>query len=287
MKTKLLLLALLMSSLTWAQVVANQVDDFEDGSTENWQIGGAAGPENMPMNVATDGPAGVDDNFLTYTSLGGAGVASKMVIFNAGPTSQWSSNFSSEGVIAIRMNVRALTNNLNLRVAFQGSGTRICTTNAVTVLAGTGWSEITIPISASDFTLVSGGSTIETALTTVSAMRILSSGAPTWAGADAIAATLHLDNITAATTLGVADVDDQDNKFSISPNPATSMLNIRLSNSLDNPNVSIYDVLGKKVFSKTLSAMTSSIDVSRWNSGVYLVRVSADNQTLTQRFVKQ
>ncbi len=124
MKTKLLILFLLLiSTVTFAQVVANQVDDFEDGTPQNWEIGGAASPEDMPMNVNTDGPDGVDDNYLTYTSLGGAGPVSKMIIFNAGPTSQWSSNFVSEGVIAIKMNVRVLTTDLNLRVAFQGNGT--------------------------------------------------------------------------------------------------------------------------------------------------------------------
>lgn len=286
MKIKLLCVSLLFSTMTWAQVVANQVDDFEDGTTQNWVIGGAAGPEFQPMNVATDGPDGVDDNYLSYSSLGGGGVASKMIIFNAGPTSQWSSNFTAQGIVAIRMNVRVLSNDLNLRVAFQGSGTRICTTNAIPVTAGSGWTEITIPIAASDFTLVSGGSTIETALATVSAMRILSSNAPTWTGADAVVSTLHLDNITAATTLGVDDIQNE-TTFEISPNPAKNNLNIRLDSAMTSANVSIYDVLGKKVYERSLSSVNTSIDVSKWNAGVYLVRISTDNQTLTKRFVKQ
>ena len=66
MKIKLLLVSFLLTTITWAQVVANQVDDFEDGTTQNWVIGGAAGPEFQPMNVATDGPGGVDDNYLSY-----------------------------------------------------------------------------------------------------------------------------------------------------------------------------------------------------------------------------
>ena len=286
MKIKLLLVSFLLTTITWAQVVANQVDDFEDGTTQNWVIGGAAAPEFQPMNVATDGPDGVDDNYLSYSSLGGSGVASKMIIFNAGPTSQWSSNFTAQGIVAIRMDVRVLTNDLNLRVAFQGSGTRICTTNAIPVTAGTGWTEITIPIDASDFTLVSGGSTIETVLTNVSAMRILSSNAPTWTGADAIVSTIHLDNITAATTLSIDDIQDE-TTFDISPNPAKNVLNIKLANTITNANVSVYDVLGKNVYSNALSGVNTSIDVSKWNAGVYLVRIATDSQTLTKRFVKQ
>ncbi len=288
MKTKLLILFLLLiSTVTFAQVVANQVDDFEDGTPQNWEIGGAASPEDMPMNVNTDGPDGVDDNYLTYTSLGGAGPVSKMIIFNAGPTSQWSSNFVSEGVIAIKMNVRVLTTDLNLRVAFQGNGTRFCSTNAIAVAAGTGWTEITIPISPSDFTLVSGSSTIASALENVSAMRILSSNTPTWTGADAVVATINLDNITASTTLSTNDVITT-NEFSISPNPATSRLNVYLPQNSNNATIAVYDVLGKRIFTNQIDALTkTSVDVSKWNSGVYLVKISNDNTTQTKRFVKQ
>jgi hypothetical protein len=286
MKTKLLILSLLLtSSVTFAQVVPNQVDDFEDGTTQNWQIGGEAAPEDMPMNVATGGPDGVDDNYLSYTSLGGVGAASKMVIFNAGPTSQWSSNFISAGIVAISMNVRVLTNDLNLRVAFLANGTRFCSTNAIPVAAGTGWTQITFPIAPSDFTFLSGGLSIESALENVNTMRILSSNAPTWSNPDAIAATLHLDNITAISILSVNDVTNT-NEFSISPNPATSRLNVYLPKNTNDATLSVYDVLGKRVFTKNIDAFTASIDVSKWNSGVYLVRISTDNSTQTKRFVK-
>ncbi|OUS01915.1 hypothetical protein A9Q86_04495 [Flavobacteriales bacterium 33_180_T64] len=290
MKTKLLLLSLLFSSLiTSSQVIANQVDDFEDATTQNWIIGSPGDAEFPPANVATDGPDGVDDNYLTYTStppeFGGAG--SKMIIFNA--MNQWSSNFTSEGVVAIKMDVRVLTTDLNLRVAFQGpSGKRICSTTPVNVIAGSGWQSITIPISPADFTAVggSGAVTIADALASVSTMRILSSTVPTWTGADTVISTINLDNIIASTTLDAEELTIQ-NEFEISPNPATAKLNIKLSNSFENASVIVYDVLGKKVYTKVLSNVTSSIDVSKWNSGVYLVRVYSDNQTLTKRFVKQ
>ena len=134
---------------------ANQVDDFEDATTQNWIIGGPRSAVFPPANVATDGPNGLDDNYLTYTStspeMGRSG--SKTVLFSAG--AQWSSNFTSEGIVAIKFDVRVRINDLNLRVAFQGpNGKRICTTNAVSALAGSGWQTFTIPISASDFTAV-------------------------------------------------------------------------------------------------------------------------------------
>ncbi|WP_299334422.1 T9SS type A sorting domain-containing protein [uncultured Psychroserpens sp.] len=291
MKTKLLFLSLfLISAIALSQVVAGQVDDFEDGTTQSWAIGSPSQAVSPPANVASGGPAGVDDNYLTYTSQPSAsGAGSKMIIFSAG-ASQWanSSNYTAQGIVAIKMDVRASDEDLQVRVAFQGpNGKRFCTTNAVEVRAGTGWNSVTIPISTSDFTSVSGGpTTIDQVLANVNTMRIMSAQSPTWANPDVFTATIDLDNITASTTLDVNDLEVEDS-FEISPNPATSKLNIKLVNSLNNANIVVYNVLGKKVYSKTLSAMTSSIDVSQWNSGVYLVRLSTDNQTITKRFVKQ
>ena len=83
----------------------------------------------------------------------------------------------------------------------------------------------------------------------------------------------------------------QEKDFSISPNPATSKLNIKLNKSLmndQNLDLSVYDVLGKKVYHRTeLSALETSIDVSKWNRGIYLVRISSKDSTYTKRFVKQ
>ncbi|MGK0322043.1 MAG: hypothetical protein ACJAR4_000062 [Psychroserpens sp.] len=290
MKTKLLFLSIvLMSSIVFSQVSANQVDDFEDGTTQNWIIGSPGSAVSPPANVATDGPNGLNDNYLTYTSTppesGGAG--SKMVLFSAG--AQWSSNFISEGIVAIKFDVRVLTNDLNLRIAFQGpNGKRICSTNAVNIVAGSGWQSITIPMSSSEFTVVGGPGTvsINEALSAVNTMRILSSNTPTWANTDVVISTLNLDNITASTTLSSQEVNAL-NKFEISPNPATSKLNITLSQKLDDATVLVYDVLGKKIYSKALIARSSAIDVSRWNTGVYLVRISTNNETHIKRFVKQ
>ncbi|MFT4612376.1 MAG: hypothetical protein ACJA1H_001728 [Glaciecola sp.] len=188
---------------------ANQVDDFEDATTQNWIIGSPKSAVFPPANVATDGPNGLDDNYLTYTStspeMGRSG--SKMVLFSAG--AQWSSNFMSEGIVAIKFDVRVLTNNLNLRVAFQGpNGKRICTKNAVNVVARSGWQAVIMPISASDFTAVggSGAVSVNDALAAVNIMRILSSNTPTWANADTVISTINLDNITASTTLSNQDL---------------------------------------------------------------------------------
>jgi hypothetical protein len=77
------------------------------------------------------------------------------------------------------------------------------------------------------------------------------------------------------------------NTFSISPNPGRAKLNLKLSKLGTNTNLEVFDVLGKRIYANRLTDVASSIDVSKWNSGVYLVRVSNDTGVQTKRFVKQ
>ncbi|MEZ4793011.1 MAG: T9SS type A sorting domain-containing protein [Gelidibacter sp.] len=289
MKTKLLILSfLLTSAIAMSQVAANQVDDFEDGTTQNWGVGGGA--SNPPTNIATGGPNGTDDNFLSYTTTGNpGGPGSKMIIFSL--DNQWSGNFTSENIVGIRFDVKVLGADLMLRIALSDQDsagpdpTQIVTTNAVAVTAGTGWTTVTIPISSSDFTYLLGPNSINYVLANTSEMRILHNSNATWVGS-AIGATLQLDNITALTSLGVNE-QNLAGDFKILQNPASSRLILSLPRSSSEIKLDVFDVLGKKIVTKQLSGVSSSIDISKWNSGVYLVRLSSDNITQTKRFIKQ
>jgi hypothetical protein len=75
--------------------------------------------------------------------------------------------------------------------------------------------------------------------------------------------------------------------FEISPNPTSTNFTISLPNFTKKATVTVYDVLGKKVFNDNLNSISSTINVSQWNSGIYLVRVSTEDATHTKRLVKQ
>jgi len=80
----------------------------------------------------------------------------------------------------------------------------------------------------------------------------------------------------------------QDNvDFVISPNPAKSTINLYLPKGYENAKLSVFDVLGKEIYYEELNSLKSIINISKWNSGVYLVRISTDNDSQTKRFVKQ
>ena len=286
MKKKLLFLILTLSSVVvFSQVSAGQVDDFEDGTVQNWIIGATG--SSSPVNVASGGPDGVDDNFLEYTSTGASSIASRMAIFNA--NNQWSGDFISEGIVEIQFDAEVTTNDLHLRLAFQGpGGTRMISNVPVVVAANSGWNSVSLPLGLSDFTIVQGANTVSEVLSNAFTMRIISvtdENIDNWRG-EVIAATLRVDNITASTTLSRQDLK-LNNSFSIYPNPSSRNLNLSITNLENNTQVSVYNILGAKVYSNTLNSAKFSINTSQWQKGVYLVRISSDNGTTTKRFVKQ
>ncbi|WP_400079645.1 T9SS type A sorting domain-containing protein [Winogradskyella sp. R77965] len=79
----------------------------------------------------------------------------------------------------------------------------------------------------------------------------------------------------------------QKDEFMISPNPAKNSLNIKLTAKSTETMVEVFDVLGKRVYKGQITQLESSLNITSWKSGVYLVRVSDEKTTKTKRFIKQ
>ena len=113
-------------------------------------------------------------------------------------------------------------------------------------------------------------------------------------GTNAYVCTPHNGNMYGTITV-VADGTlsspqfDAPTKFSIFPNPSTNVMNINIPTLTDDGlKLEVYDVLGKKVYSQQVTELSSKVNITKWNSGLYLVRLSSPDQdiTLTKRFVK-
>ncbi len=95
--------------------------------------------------------------------------------------------------------------------------------------------------------------------------------------------------VVANLTLGTPDFDSELKEFSIYPNPGASTMNIGLPSLVEGGlELEVYDVLGKKVYSDHLSTLSSSVNISKWNSGMFLVKLTSTQGdiSLTKRFVK-
>jgi len=75
------------------------------------------------------------------------------------------------------------------------------------------------------------------------------------------------------------------NSFKAYPNPVKDVLN--LSYSQEMTNVSIFNLLGQQVIDKTLNDSKAQVDMSGLLQGVYLVKVTVDNQVKTIKVIKE
>lgn len=190
-----------------AQVVANQVDDFEGLTTMGWHVGDPTHPA-PPLVIATGGPAGADDAYLRLTSLGTGEAGSRLSVLN---TTRWAGNYLAAGVTGISMDVRNFgTTDVFLRLLFAtfpdapGPPDNLAWSNAaVLVGANSGWTRIFFPIVQGALFVPVG--TYAGALGGTEELRLFHNPAPFFMGppssSPAVAALIGIDNVTAAVAV--------------------------------------------------------------------------------------
>ena len=74
------------------------------------------------------------------------------------------------------------------------------------------------------------------------------------------------------------------NEIKVHPNPVKDILNISLDNEITT--VSIYNLLGQEIITKSVNKNETSIDVTGLSAGTYLVKVTSDNAVKTLKVLK-
>jgi len=92
-----------------------------------------------------------------------------------------------------------------------------------------------------------------------------------------------IDNFTLDGTLSTDE--NTISGFAMFPNPANNEINVSASRNIEN--VAVFNMLGQKVLEQQVGANSQAINVSRLQTGAYLMQVTADGQTGTYKFVKQ
>jgi len=87
------------------------------------------------------------------------------------------------------------------------------------------------------------------------------------------------------TTTTNINEDNSKNEMFVYPNPATNEIVLKYLN-INNANVSIYSVDGKLISMDKLSS-NNKIDVSTLKTGVYILKISNGEKTITKQFVKK
>ncbi|MBL0013406.1 MAG: T9SS type A sorting domain-containing protein [Flavobacterium sp.] len=78
------------------------------------------------------------------------------------------------------------------------------------------------------------------------------------------------------------------NKFNLTPNPASNILNIDVPSGVTIQSIAIYNPLGQlvKTFTDAILSSSSSIDVSALKTGTYFMEINSNQGKTTQKFVK-
>jgi len=69
------------------------------------------------------------------------------------------------------------------------------------------------------------------------------------------------------------------------PNPVNNNLTLDLKSNVDT-SIEIYDILGKRVLKNTINK-TSALNLQALKSGIYIVKITQGNSTITKKLVKQ
>jgi len=102
--------------------------------------------------------------------------------------------------------------------------------------------------------------------------------------------TSNLNNVVWYDNLYIWKAPLSTNEFEISsiklyPNPAINVLNIEAAMSIEK--VSVYNLLGQEVISKSSNAELVTLDVSSLQVGVYIVKTSINGNVSSTRFIKE
>jgi len=94
---------------------------------------------------------------------------------------------------------------------------------------------------------------------------------------------IHLKQSSATLSIDSAIFTD----LNIYPNPSQDVVTIDLPSHLErDTNIIVFDFLGKQILAKDLNAVSNTLDVSEWQSGVYLMQIKHEDASITKRFVK-
>jgi len=91
------------------------------------------------------------------------------------------------------------------------------------------------------------------------------------------------DNIELYETSSLSTDDFLASNFKIYPNPVKDVITIASSN-ITVSSVEMYSLVGKKVISKN-NLVNNTLDISNLNSGIYLLKVNADEGSLIRKIV--
>lgn len=98
---------------------------------------------------------------------------------------------------------------------------------------------------------------------------------------------VRIDNWLTKTFTSVIEKDAVTlSDYNIYPNPASDVLTIRSYNTVAEA-ITLRDVAGKVILSKTINSSNESVNIAKLKPGIYLVQIQTGGNVLTQKLIKK
>ncbi len=88
-------------------------------------------------------------------------------------------------------------------------------------------------------------------------------------------------------SIGIDELKSATTNFKIYPNPANSMLNVKLEMINEATSIEITNALGQRVFSTNTLTQNVTISINNLLSGMYYLSVKTKDKTVTKKFIKE
>lgn len=93
-----------------------------------------------------------------------------------------------------------------------------------------------------------------------------------------------------STYSSIIETEDCKNKvdgdFQIFPNPSNAILNVNIRNVSSGCRLLIYNCIGEIIIEQALENEMNAIDVSKFNEGIYFIKILGDAGVFTKKFIK-
>ncbi len=91
-------------------------------------------------------------------------------------------------------------------------------------------------------------------------------------------------SINVQVCVGIA-TPTNDQEFTIYPNPSKGEFTVNVVDFDDNTTLSVVDILGKRLVSRTVTSTITSVNLSRFNKGVYFVKIQSNKGNVIKKVV--
>ncbi|RYY72065.1 MAG: T9SS type A sorting domain-containing protein [Chitinophagaceae bacterium] len=96
---------------------------------------------------------------------------------------------------------------------------------------------------------------------------------------------IGLDNIIWEMDPELSNGEFDNSKFTLYPNPVKNVLNLSYNQNISG--VSVFNILGQKVYENTFNSNSAQVDMAGFATGSYIVKVISENQTKVIKVIKE